>query len=105
MMLRKKNKGQSAVEYTALIIILVGAFLAIQNYMKRGVQGRWKAHVDELGQQYDPRTANTTLRQTLASQTNTEIISMNTGGGYWTRRRDTTISTETKTGTESVGAY
>jgi len=104
MILRKRG-GQTAVEYTVMIIVLIGAFLAMQNYMKRGVQGRWKAHVDELGDQYDPRTADTNLRTTLSSQTNTEIISMNTAVGYWTRRRDATVSTERKTGYTSVGAY
>ena len=101
----QKIKGQTSMEYAVMIMVVIGALLAIQNYMKRGLQGRWKAHIDELGEQYDPRTAATELTQTLSSQTNTAIISMNTDGGYWTKRTDNTISTESKLGSTSVGAY
>ena len=61
MIFRRDKKGQSVLEYTVLLIVLMGAFIGIQNYMKRGVQGRWKASIDELGEQYDPRTADTNL--------------------------------------------
>ena len=105
MIFRRNKKGQSALEYALLLIVLMGAFIGIQNYMKRGVQGRWKASVDELGDQYDPRTADTNLRQTLSSSTNTQIIALNTFGGYWTHRTDVSVSTEQKTGYTSVGAY
>ena len=105
MIFRKNKKGQTAVEYVTILILCIGAFLTIQNYVKRGIQGRWKAHVDELGDQYDPRTAVTSITETLSSNTNTAIIVMNTEGGYWTSRTDHTISTETKTGNTSVGAY
>ena len=105
MIFRRDKKGQSVLEYTVLLIVLMGAFIGIQNYMKRGVQGRWKASIDELGEQYDPRTADTNLRQTLSSSTNTQIVAMNTLGGYWTQRTDVSTSTERKTGYTSVGAY
>ena len=105
MILRKGKKGQTALEYAMLLVILIGAFLGIQNYMKRGLQGRWKASVDELGEQYDPRTADTRIRETVDSNTNTELLAMNTATGYWTRRTDRTISTQRKTGYTSVGAY
>lgn len=104
-MFRKNRKGQTSVEYTVLIIVVIGALLAIQNYMKRGMQGRWKASIDELGDQYDPRTANTALRETMSSSTNTQIIAMNTQGGYWTRRTDESVSTERKSGYSSIGGY
>jgi Flp pilus assembly pilin Flp len=105
MIFSRNKKGQSAVEYTVLLILLMGAFIGIQNYMKRGVQGRWKASVDELGDQYDPRTADTDLRETQSSQTNTSIISLNTLGGYWTKRTDASISQEQKSGYTSTGSY
>ncbi len=104
-MIFQKSRGQTSLEYSVMILVIIGALIAAQNYIKRGLQGRWKAHVDELGEQYDPRTADTDLRQTLLSQTNTQIISMNTSGGFWTLRTDSTISTEKKTGQTSVGAY
>lgn len=105
MVPKERKRGQTALEYTVLIIIVIGAFVGIQNYMKRGIQGRWKTTVDELGDQYDPRTADTEIRHTLNSNTNTQIITMNTVTGYWTRRTDQTTSTERKSGTSTMGAY
>ena len=102
---RKKKKGQTTIEYVVLLIIVIGAFVAIQNYMKRGLQGRWKASIDQLGDQYDPRTADTNVRHSTYVNTNTSIITLNTLGGYWTKRTDVSFSEERKTGATSVGAY
>lgn len=104
-MLRKIKKGQTSVEYVVLLIVVIGSFVAIQNYMKRGLQGRWRDSVDSLGDQYDPRTTNTNVRHTLSSTTNTTIVALNTDGGYWTKRTDESSATERKTGTTTVGAY
>ena len=59
IMLRIMKKGQTTIEYAMLLIVVIGAFLTIQNYLKRGVQGRWRDAVDSLGDQYDPQIANT----------------------------------------------
>ena len=104
-MLKKMKKGQTALEYTLLLIIVIGSFVGIQNYLKRGLQGRWRDSVDSLGEQYDPRTAVSNITHTLISTTNTSIISLNTLGGYWTKRTDRTSSSESTTGTTTIGAY
>ena len=106
-MLRLVKRGQTSLEYAVLLIIVIGAFIAIQNYMKRGVQGRWKSAVDDLGEQYDPRTAVTDVRHTLSSTTNTTIITLEQagGGGITTQRTDISSSAERKEGQTSVGAY
>ena len=33
------------------------------HYFKRGLQGRWKGAMEELGDQYDPRTTNSSVEQ------------------------------------------
>ena len=104
-MLRRYKRGQTVLEYVVLIIIVLGALLAISNYFKRGLQGRWKAAMDDMGDQYDPRVADTSLQHTLVQTTNTSIIAINQAGGFWTQRTDESLSTERKTGTVSVGAY
>lgn len=106
-MLKGMKKGQTAIEYVVLIIIVIGSFIAIQNYVKRGVQGRWRDAVDGLGDQYDPRYANTSIRHTLISTTNTQILAVDDvdGSGYWTQRTDDSTMTESKTGSTTVGAY
>ena len=104
-MSRRYRKGQTTLEYIVLLIIVMGALLAISNYFKRGLQGRWKAAIDDMGDQYDPRVADSSLRHTLIQNTNTAIITMNDAGGYWTQRTDTSLSTEQKTGSVTIGAY
>ena len=99
------KKGQTTLEYAVILIIVMGSFLAMQNYVKRGIQGRWRDSVDGMGDQYDPRTAETGIRYTLDSSSNTQIMAMNAAGGYWTLRRDTSTTVERKIGSTTVGAY
>jgi len=100
-----KKRGQSTIEYATLIIIVLGAFLAVQNYAKRGLQGRWKQAVDQMGDQYDPRYADTDIWHRISSNTDTAVITTNATGGYWTTRTDVSNSVETKTGYSTIGAY
>ena len=104
-MIRQRQGGQTALEYTILITVVIGAFVAMQSYIKRGMQGRWHDAIDELGDQYDPRVAVTDIRHTLASSTNTSIVALNAIGGYTTKRTDVSVSSERKTGTTTIGAY
>ena len=57
----KKVKGQSTMEYAILIIIIIGALLSIQVYIKRGVQGRLKSAADDIGEQFSPGNTNSTV--------------------------------------------
>ena len=100
-----KKKGQTFLEYTIVITIILGAFLAIQTHFKRGIQGRWKSAVDTLGEQYDPRVADSNLRHTIVRVSNTDIVAVDTGTGYITTRQDRATSIEKKTGYASVGSY
>jgi hypothetical protein len=65
----KKIKGQSTVEYAILIIIIIGALLTIQVYIKRGVQGRLKSASDDIGEQFSP--GNTNYLSTVSSHSKT----------------------------------
>ncbi|MDD3296159.1 MAG: hypothetical protein PHU64_02245 [Candidatus Omnitrophica bacterium] len=53
-MLIKIQKAQSTLEYALLIGVVVGALLAMQNYLKRSVQGRMQVIGDQMGDQYSP---------------------------------------------------
>ena len=48
----RKKKAQSTLEYAVLIIIVIGALLSIQVYIKRGIQGRLRSAADDIGDQY-----------------------------------------------------
>ena len=45
----------------SLIIIIIGALLSIQVYIKRGIQGRLRAAADDIGDQFSPGNTNYTL--------------------------------------------
>jgi uncharacterized protein (UPF0333 family) len=104
-MLRSRKKGQSSIEYAILVIVIIGVFVAMNMYIKRGLQGRWKSAVDNLGDQYDPREADTSLRHVLMSNTATQIVSMNAAGGMYTSRTDLSNSVERRTGYIGVTGY
>ncbi len=99
------QRGQSLIEYSILIIIVVAVFLSMNSYFKRGIQGRWKASIDDLGEQYDPRTTNSLINYVLNSSSNTSIDVVPTSNGdFWTNRVDTSSSSESKGGQTVVGA-
>lgn len=105
------RKGQSILEYTVIIIIILGVVIAMKDYIKRGVQGRWKSATDNFGDQYDPQYVNSNIM--YAAQVNSQSIvtvvngSDNSSGqmeqGQWTNRVDTSNSLETKTGSTQIG--
>lgn len=65
----RKKKAQSTLEYAILIIIVIGALLSIQVYIKRGVQGRLKSATDDIGDQYKVGSTNIRISTFLASNT------------------------------------
>jgi len=66
---KKRQKGQSTLEYAILIIIIIGALLSIQVYIKRGIQGRLKSATDDIGTQFSVGNTNVVMRMTTASVT------------------------------------
>ena len=105
-----RDKAQSTLEYLILLIIVIGAFVATQTYIKRGFQGRWKETVDGFADQYDPATVTSLIDYSLVSSSNTVIQAVPatdpvTGAqGFMTNRIDTTNSTESRQGEIIVGA-
>ncbi len=77
----KKRKAQSTAEYAILIALVVGVVIAMQTYVKRGVQARVHDEVGgmvngtaELGttdadKQYEPYYLNSTLAATTNAET------------------------------------
>ncbi len=64
-----KRRAQSTLEYALVIAVVVGALVAMQVYVKRGVQGRLKSAADDIGEQYSP--GNTTGTVTVSTITST----------------------------------
>jgi len=58
MLMKIRNpKGQSTLEYAILIVIIVGALITLQIYIKRGLQGRLKSATDDIVEQYSQSDA------------------------------------------------
>jgi len=56
MFTKLDKRGQSTLEYAVIIAVVVGALLAVQVYVKRGVQGRFKQAADDIGEQFSAET-------------------------------------------------
>ena len=64
-----KKRGQSTLEYAVLITVIIAALIAIQTYIKRGVQGRLKSATDDIGDQYSPGNTNVIMAERKFSNT------------------------------------
>lgn len=64
---KRRKKGQSTLEYAILIIIIIGALLSIQVYIKRGIQGRLKGAADDIGDQFSVGNTNVISTMTTSS--------------------------------------
>jgi len=70
----RKIKGQSTLEYAVLIIIVIGALLSIQVYIKRGIQGRLRSATDDIGEQYSVGNMNVRTVTTVTGSTNETFV-------------------------------
>lgn len=98
------KRGQSSLEYITLVIIVIGAFIATQDYIKRGIQGRWRQAADDLGDQYDPQDISSSINYKTTVDSITTITTTNANGGFWTSRVDQSNTIENKQGFIGVGA-
>ena len=111
------RRGQSTIEMAILIMIIVFAFIAMQVYLKRGIQGRLRANIDSIGEQYDPEKTTSEFNLfhdsdvTTTSESSEEMyIDPTSWSGQYQNRVITMVHTQTnydntvKTGFEYVGA-
>lgn len=77
----RKVKGQSTLEYAMIIAVIVGGLIAMQYYMKRGIQGKLRESTDSIGEQYSAgnMTSKFTTEQ-VGTQTSKETFGMNSDG-------------------------
>jgi len=89
-MLRRKLKGQSALEYALVIAVAIVALIAVNAYMKRGMQGRLKESTDQIGRQWDP--ANFTSSWRTQSGGNSVTTESRAGGNITTNVTGETVT-------------
>ena len=88
---KRRKKGQSTLEYAILIIIIIGALLSIQVYIKRGIQGRLKQAADDIGDQFSVGNTNVV---TVTSSTSKTIETFESGAST-SKLRDDEVTTTT----------
>ena len=101
------KKGQTTLEFVMLTVIVIGAMVAMQMYVKRAISGRWKDTMETIGEQYDPTAMLTNVRQSLESFGVTVVnLQHNPATNlYDTLRFDTGDTRERKEGSSTVTLY
>jgi Flp pilus assembly pilin Flp len=98
MFIYLNKKGQNTLEYAIIIAVIVAALIAMNAYIKRGVQGRLKSATNDIGDQFSPQTAFGTSNTHMEANSDENI----TGGAAPTTTVNTTQD-QTKNVTENVG--
>ena len=98
-----KMKGQSTLEYAVLVVIIIGALLTIQTYIKRGVQGRLKSSSDDIGDQFSPGNTNATKTTKTHSQTQ-ELFGQDASGTVKQGASESKLSVPELTNTQENSA-
>lgn len=63
------QRGQSTLEYAVLVVVIIAALIAMQVYLKRGIQGRVRESSDQIGEQFSPGyTVSNRVTTTFANQ-------------------------------------
>ena len=90
-------KGQATLEYAVVLGVVAAALIAMQFYMKRGVQGKLRDATDQVGEQYRP--ANTTSQYKLHSDSERHDEVAKDGTSTSTLTKD---EVQNKSGSETV---
>lgn len=104
-LLRLNKKAQNAVEYGALLALVIAVAISMQTYLKRGWQGGMKFAVDKLQRgptgttQYEPYYLESSYTTTVTGGTDTEDTKVD--GAI---DRTFTPRTTTRTGYQKVRA-
>lgn len=65
------KQGQSMLEYTVLLCIIVSSLLIMQFYVKRSYSGRIKEEANQIGLQYAPGHTNSWIQTKTLMNTTT----------------------------------
>ena len=91
MRVKTNKRGQSTLEYAIIVVVVVGALIAMQWYIKGGYQGKLRQSSDDMGQQFSP-TLTLGNDTTTVTSTNTESWG---GGSYGGGIGPDTVSSNT----------
>jgi len=97
----RKKMAQSTLEYAVLAVVVIGALLTIQNYLKRGIQGKIKSSTDDISaEQYD--TEATVYSKNTSTNSFTREESNSDGSRTsMTKPEKTVVNADSTTNTEN----
>ena len=74
----QRLKAQSILEYAVFSACFIAALIAMQIYVKRGIEGRLKQSSDDIGEQYAPTntTADITTKQNSAQVITSQLVQL-----------------------------
>lgn len=111
-------RAQSTLEYSLIVACLAGALLAMQIYIKRGIQGRLRTATDEIGEHYAPKNIDSdiTSNQTSYTDINSTLVDLKDEDGnlledeygYPIKGIETTVEVDEnvqRSGYEELGEY
>ena len=103
------TRGQSTIEYAAVIAIVSAALVSMAIYVKRGISGRLRESADSAGEQYHPTQTTSNLNYVVDSVTTSTsklLVDQNLGGVVANVMESNTNVDEStnRTGREDVGA-
>jgi len=79
-----KTRAQSTLEYAVVVACVAAALLAMQIYLKRGIQGKLRQAGDEIGEQYAPLNVESQITTETTSNTaiNQSLVPLLQADGY-----------------------
>ena len=98
----RNRRAQSTIEYGVLICIVTAALIAMQAYIKRGMQGRMRSYADEIsgGGAYSPGATNS---RSIVTRETTEVSNPSPEGG--SENHTETVSTLNMTQQTMTGSF
>lgn len=97
MFIHLNKRAQSTLEYGVVIAVIVAALVAMQVYIKRGVQGRLRQASDDVGEQFSPGyTTGATYTTSNVASTETVL------GGDKPTTQSTSNQAQTRSTNEQV---
>jgi Flp pilus assembly pilin Flp len=73
----KNRTAQSILEYAIIIAVITAGLIAMQVYLKRGLQGAWRSQSESIGEQYRPgQTVSLQEKETTINTTETSELGL-----------------------------
>ncbi len=82
-MFNMRKKGQSILEYSIMLAVVIAVLLIMQSFVKRGYQGSLKSSADKMGEQFSAggTTIKEESRMAEDQKINTEVATTADGIG------------------------